>query len=447
MYRAEYCTSAELYEKLTKLLKMNITFSENIKDPYFCIYGKSHIIAIKVNRTWYINIENWGIKNTKLLKELDLDSITPSSHALKVFKQSLRDSRHYYFSLWPQLTPNINRILKSGYNSGTLYAYPGFYNQKVYHYDLNSAYAEAFMKAEVPVGAPDIQKGYIPPDDNYLNVYCMDLNVEYISQDIFPYLVNSGNNHKLPSQVISNTGVQSLYKVITQTEFEDLQKDYDVVYDCIYTFRFKKGPKGLFNNFVNTFFELKNKSEGDLRTIYKSILASLAGKLAQGIEQQHIPEGVNEFGNITYRTVKVDKEKVEYVNPAVSIFIVDYVRKIMRDTIRQYGYKNVVLVDTDGFISLKPLPLPLSKELGEWKCTEYDNLIVNGTRSYFYTQNQEFHSSISGLGDIYDDGMNQYTYESLYELYKLKPIVPILKKVMFCGKEKYATLNIQLGGK
>ena len=271
--------------------------------------------------------------------------------------------------------------------------------------------------------------------------------MEYTSYDTFPYLVNSGKNHKLPSQIISNTGVQSLYKVITQTEFEDLKKDYDVVYDCIYTFQFKKGPKGLFNNFVNRFFELKNKSEGDRRTIYKSILASLAGKLAQGIEQQNIPIEVNEFGNIKYKTVKVPKDAVQYINPAVSIFIVDYVRKIMRDTIRQYGYKNVVLVDTDGFISLNPLPLPLSKKLGEWKCTEYENLIVNGTRSYFYTQNGEFHSSISGLGDIHEDGLNTYTYESLYELYKLKPIVPIVKKVMYCGKEKYATLNIHLGGK
>lgn len=445
MYKAEYLTSAELYDKLAKLLKMNIVFSENIKDPYFCIYGKSHIIAIKVNRTWYINADNWGVKDTTILKEFG--SITPSSYALKEFKQSLRESRYYYPSLWPQLTPQINRILKSGYNSGLLYAKPGFYNQTVYHYDLNSAYAEAFMKAEVPVGVPTIHKGYLPVDDDHLNVYCMDLNVEYISHDVFPYLVNSGNNYKLPSQIISSTGAQSLYKVITQTEFEDLKKDYDVVYDCIYTIRFKKGPKGLFNNFVNRFFELKNKSEGDMRTIYKSVLASLAGKLAQGIEQQNIPIGVNEFGNIKYKTIKIPKDEVQYINPAVSIFIVDYVRKKMRDTIRPHGYKDIVLVDTDGFISLKPLPLPLSKKLGEWKCTEYENLIVNGTRSYFYTQNGEFHSSISGLGDIYEDGLNTYTYESLYELYKLKPIVPIVKKVMYCGKEKYVTLNIRLGGK
>jgi len=445
MSNITYLTSAELYEKLTKLLKMNITFSENIKDPYFCIYGKSHIIAIKITKKWYVNIDNWNIKDSTILK--DFNSITPSSHALKEFKSSLRESRHYYFSLWPQLTPNINRIIKSGYNSGTLYAYPGFYKQIVYHYDLNSAYAEAFMKAEVPVGAPEIHKGFIPPDKDHLNIYCMDLSVEYMSQDIFPYLVNSGDNHKLPSQIISNTGTHSLYKVITQTEFEDLQKDYDVIHECLYTFQFKKGPKGLFNNFVNRFFELKNSTEGEKRIVYKSILASLAGKLAQGIEQQNIPESVNEFGNIKYRTVKIDKDKVEYLNPAVSIFIVDYVRKLIRDTIRQFGYKNVVLVDTDGFISLKPLPLPLSQKLGEWKCTTYENLIVNGTRSYFYTQNGEFHSSVSGLGDIYEDGVNNYTYDTMYDLHKLKSVAPIVKKVLFCGKEKYATLNVQIGGK
>lgn len=435
-----------MYDKLKKLLTMGIEFGESIKDPYFCIYGKSRILAIKVNRTWYINIDNWNIKDKKLLEKLDFNAITPSSYALKEFKESLKETRKYYNSLWPQLTPQINRIIKSGYNSGTLYAKPGFYNQPVYHYDLNSAYAEAFKKAAIPVGIPIIHKGFIPIDDEHLNIYCMDLNVEYTSHTMFPYLVNSGNNHKLPSQIISNTGAQSLYKVITQTEFLDLQRDYDVEYECLYTFQFNKAI-GLFNNWVNKFFTLKNSAEGDLRTVYKGILASLAGKFAQGIEQQNIPLRVNEFGNVEYKTIKIERDDVQYINPAISIFIVDYVRKLMRDTIRKINYQNIVNADTDGFISTKKLDLELSKDLGKWKCTKYDNIIVNGTRSYFYTVNGEFHSSISGLGDIFEDGLNTYNYDSLWDLFKLKPVVPVIKKVMYCGQEKYITLNIQLGGK
>ena len=441
-----YLEAPEMYEKLKSFLDMGLEFSENIRAPYFCIYGKSRILAIKINRTWYVNVDNWNIKDAQLLEELDLGSITPSSYALKQFKLSLRDNRKYYNSLWPQLTPQINRVLKSGYNSGTLYARPGFYKIPVWHYDLNSAYAEAFRKAAVPVGIPRIVKGYLPPDEEHLCIYCMDLSVEYISQDVFPYLVNSSSKNKRPSEIVSNTGVHSLYKVITQMEFIDLQKDYDVVYDCVYTFQFQKAT-GLFNNWINRFFALKNESQGDMRTIYKGILASLAGKFAQGINQQHIPTGINEFGNIQYKTIKIPDKDVKYINPAVSIFIVDYVRKLMRDIIRKVGYKNILLVDTDGFISTKKLDLKLSQDLGGWKCDTYENLIVNGTRSYFYTTKGEFHSSISGLGDIFDDGLNEFNYETLVDLYNLKPMVPVTKQVMYCGEPRYVSMNVNLGGK
>ena len=286
-----YLSSSEMYSKLKRFLEMGLEFSPRIRDPYFCIYGKSRILAIKINRSWYVNIDNWNIKDKKLLEDLELGSITPSGYALKQFKLSLRKDRKYYNTLWPQLTPEINRVIKSGYNSGTLYARPGFYKHKVWHYDLNAAYAAAFKDAAVPIDVPKIVKGYLPPDDEHLNIYCMDLNVEYDTNEVFPYLVNSGSKNKMPSQVISNTGVSSIYKVITQTEFQDLQKDYDVEYDCIYTFQFRKAT-GLFDRWVKQFYHLKNESSGDMRTIYKSILAALAGKLAQGIDTQNVPIAV-----------------------------------------------------------------------------------------------------------------------------------------------------------
>lgn len=445
MAKFKYITSKEIYEKLKNLLSLDITFSENIKSQYFCIYGKSRIIAIKMSTTWFVNIDNWSISSPKILEDLQIKAITPGSYALQELKKSLRESRYNYDSVWPQLKPEINKIIKSGYNSGLLYARPGIYDQEVYHYDINSAYAEAFLKAEVPVGLPTIIPKFIPPDDEHLNIYLMDLNVEYNSQSIFPYLVNSGDVNKLPSQVIDNTGFQSLYKVITQTEYLDLLKDYDVIDECLYTIQFKK-KKNLFNNFVNRFYALKESTKDDERMVYKSILASLAGKLGQGITRQQIPTGVNDFGHIQYKTITVPEDDVFYINPAVSLFIVDYVRKKLRDTIRKVGYRNVILADTDGFISLKPVDLPLSKNLGEWKLSKYKNIIVNGKRSYFYTEHDgTFHSSISGLGDIYDDPINAFDFNDLVKLKDLKNTVPVIKKVTYCGQDKYISMNVKIG--
>lgn len=446
MYNYIYLTGSEIYNKLVSLLSINVEFSNDIKSNYFCILSKSRVLAIKVYRTWFVNLDNWSITDKDTLDRLGIKAITPGAYSIKELKRLMKEDYISYDRVWPQLNNEVNRVIKSGYNSGLLYSRNGFYNQKVYHYDKNSAYAEAFIKAEVPVGVPIKIDGYVEPDDEHLNIYLMELNLEYNSNKIFPYLVNSSDINRAPSQVISDTGLDSIYKVITEVEFKDLEKDYTVYKNVLYTLRFKK-RKGLFDNFVNHYYKLRGESEGDARTVYKTILAGLAGKLSQEIEETQIPEGLNEFGGVNYVTEVRATEDVEYLNPAVSVFIVDYVRKVMRDTIREIGYENVILVDTDGFISLKEVNLPISKDIGMWKVKEYSNIIVNGTRSYFYTEGEEFHSSISGLGDIFSDGLNYYDYETISNIVKLKSTIPVIKEVMYNGERRYITMNVRIGGR
>lgn len=440
-----YLTGNETYLKLKDLLNNGAEFSTNIRSKYFCIMVRSRILAIKVGRTWYVNIDNWGIDVPEILDNLQPDSISPGSYGIKLMKQYLKKNRLNFNTLWPALKTEVNKVIKSGYNSGLLYAKPGFYKQKVYHYDINGAYGEAFQKAELPVGPPEKIYGYVPPKKGYLNIYLAELNVEYNSQTIFPYLVNSSDIYKLPSEIVTNTGYSSLHKVITETELEDLKKDY-IVYDTIlYTLRFKSRV-GLLSDFVTELYHKRYLTEGEERVVWKTVLASLAGKFSQEITQSQTPTGVNEFGQIEYVTEVKEEDNVSYISPQVSLFVVDYVRKKLRDAIKTIGYRNVILADTDGFISLKPYDLPLSNEIGDWKVTTYDNIIVNGTRSYFYTQNNEFHSSISGLGDIWEDGLNHYDYESIERLSKLKSRIPVTKEVTLHGQKRYMTMNIRVGG-
>jgi hypothetical protein len=439
-----YVTSKELHDKLRRLLELNVKFTRNIKSKYFCIYAKSRILAIKIGWDWMVNLDNWSINDPETLYRLGINAITPGSYAFNLLKEKIREQNYNYNTLWPTLSNHINKVIKSGYNSGLLYARPGFYPQKLWHYDINSAYGDAFKNVEVPIGIPKIFDKYIPPDNEHVNIYCMDLNVNYTNPKIFPYLVNSGDINKLPSEIISNTGYQTLYKVITQTEYLDIKKDYDVEAFCFYTLQFKK-KKGLFDNFVDELFEKKNTSLNEERTVFKTILASLAGKLSQSIDTQSVPTGLNDFGVVEYETFNLETKDMEYINPAVSLFVVDYVRKKVRDIIKKFGYEHVILVDTDGFITTKPFDIKLSKELGGWKCSNYENVIINGKRSYFYTENGQFHSSISGLGDIYNDSLNDYSFDSIKQLYKLKQNIPVIKKVTFCGEEKYISLNISIG--
>lgn len=441
-----YLTGIEIYLMMKKLLSEGVEFSKDIRSRYFTIMVKSKILAIKVSRTWYVNMDNWGVEDPKVLEKIDPKSITPGSYSIKLLKEHLRDNYMNFNRLWPALRNDVNKVIKSGYNSGLLYARPGFYNQKVYHYDINSAYGEAFQKVDIPIGAPEKIDGYVKPDGKHLHIYLAELNVEFNSQTIFPYLVNSSDIHKLPSQVVENTGYSSLYKVITETELKDLRKDYIVYDEILYTLRFKK-QTGFLSDFVEELYNKRYVTKGQEQVIWKTVLASLAGKFSQEIKQTQTPIGIDDFGNIQYHTENKDLEDVSYISPQVSLFIVDYVRKKLRDSIKKVGYKNVLLADTDGFISTVPVDLPLNNKIGGWKVATYDNIIVNGTRSYFYTQNNEFHSSISGLGDIYNDGLNEYTYKSIESISKLKPFIPVSKQVVVNGEYKYTRMNINIGGR
>ncbi len=446
MVKYIFLTNLEIYRLLRKLLSQGAEFSEDIRSRYFCIMINSRILAVKVGRTWYVNIDNWGVKDASVLEELNPKTITPGSYSIKLLKTYLKDNYRNFSKLFPPLRNDVNKVIKSGYNSGLLYARPGFYKQKVYHYDINAAYGEAFKEADIPIGPPRKIDGYVKPDGEHLHIYLAELNVEFNSQRIFPYLVNSSDIHKMPSQIVENTGFSSLYKVITETEFEDLKKDYMVYHTILYTLQFKK-HKGLFDSFIDELYDKRHATYGDEQIIWKTVLASLAGKFSQEITRSQKPIGIDEFGGIIYTTSNKKLDDVTYISPQVSLFVVDYVRKKLRDTIKEVGYKNVILADTDGFISLIPVDVPLSKKLGDWKVTEYENIIVNGTRSYLYTENGEFHSSISGLGDIFNDGLNQYSYDSIYHISKLKRSIPVTKKVTVNGEEKYTQMNINIGGK
>lgn len=444
MSNYNYVTSVELYNRLKAMLRRGVNFSEDINSSNFAIISGSKILGIKDRNKWYVNIGNWGVSNPQILHNLGIRAITPGAYSLKLISSLLRKRGVVYDKKWPKLSNDINSLIKSGYNSGLLYSKPGFYNQKMYHYDINAAFAQAFSTVPLPVGIPEIIPGYAEPEEGYLNIYYMDVSATYTSSDIFPYLVNSNDLFRLPSEIISDTGFSSFYKVITEVELKDVMEDYEIYNETLYTLKFRS-EVGLFKEPMAYLHDLKERSEGEERGIWKNIMATLAGKFSQELDTVTIPKHVNEFEVVEFEVKRIPDADVSYLNPAVSLFIVDSVRKYMRDVIRRVGYKNIVMCDTDGFISKIPVDVEINENMGGWKVKEYDNVVINGPRSYFYTYLGSLHSSISGVGDIRDDTSISLNYFDLVNLYRMSKPLTISKRIMYAGQYKYVNMEIKLG--
>ena len=285
-------------------------------------------------------------------------SFTPASMAMQVFRTKYldRDVRNY--------TGLIEDKIRKSYHGGRVEVFNLSEIYEGFLYDITSLYPSVMIN-EIPYGTPyeTTDKNLLTPDSLVdctvlvdKNRYIGPLPYHYNEKLCFPVGVFAGTWWK---KELDSPGVKIL-NIKNIINFPH------------------KAP--LFRSYVEELFSLKARSDGALKVFAKLCLNSLYGKFGMKRDRKakvfldekegwiHTRNGYNvqwDGGNIYWfeREVRID---APYIIPHIASYITMLARVKLRQYLEQYQ-SSIWYCDTDSLVSNKPLPLPISEKLGDWK--------------------------------------------------------------------------------
>jgi len=299
----------------------------------------------------------------KYYYENQMKSLTNASDAMKTYKEMIGEVAYAHY--FPVVEKEIDDFIRRSYKGGFCYLNPKFANKflhNIYCYDVKSMYPSVMAFKPLPYGQPVHYIGKYEKDNQFpLYIQEIEVNCDLKSGHIPSIQTKSYFSTKL--NYLKSTDERLISLVLTSLDLERLLKDYN-----IHEIRYVQGYKfrsslDLFKEYVLKFYELKEKSKGALKQLYKIFLNSLYGKFAMMTERSQafpmILDGTNKF-------LKSEKEIVDATYTAVASFITAWARNKLLSAI----YKNIkqfVYCDTDSIQLIAPaVGLDLGKKLGQF---------------------------------------------------------------------------------
>ena len=311
------------------------------------------------------------------------DKLTIGSCCLSEYKAQYH--RIVYEELFPDLTQieidktiygtyTADEYIRRSYRGGWCYLKRGCENTE-YNTgcvaDVNSLYP-SMMSGEsgnyYPVGKPYFWSGnYIPNnlggDDTYyfIRIRCRF----YLKPNHLPFIQIKHNLLYRPNECLETSDVYSertkqyhkylrdgeeiiptqVELTLTQTDFILLQEHYYLEDLTILDGCYFQTEKGIFDDYINKYKQIKLTSKGSMRALAKLMLNNLYGKMASGTDSDFKVGYINEEKDvISFNTVFADDKKAGYI--PIGSAITSYSRNF---TIRaaQANYNNFIYADTD----------------------------------------------------------------------------------------------------
>lgn len=327
--------------------------------------------------------------------------------------------------------PNLNPLMKTNSGRAKIHAawlaYSGAYItvfkrgyfRKVYEYDLNSAYPYAMTQLpNIEDGSFFFQKG--PPPDlplGWLRV------IAKITPDHYGYyhppfpILRPGLPNFMPSgQFLS---------YITLAEYNAYKHEYDLQPDMgLYWFPKASKVRYPFRDAVlHLYRERQDTDDPNLNYFYKICLNAFYGK---NLERTLIRDpNHDDYGKFTTGN---------FFNPFYASYIVALTRIQVFKALRALTWGGLIGCFTDSVLTTEKLPLPLSKELGEWQISEQGELLMVGCGVYsmrgqkLKTKVRGFHTtSRIDLFDIFKSMPDTDTIK-LKVKHNVSPITALIQK-------------------
>ena len=364
----------------------------------------------------------------------------------KICKVSLKNTLTFE-EMFPQLY-DINIDSKYGETNAGLYikhSYKGAWcylvkgrEQKVAHNgltaDVNSLYP-SMMSSEsgnkYPIGTPNFWQGEIPQqaigDNKYFFVrirtkfYLKDGKLPFIQiKNSFLYDgtealetsdIYDRRTGKYYDRVINLDGEEEDVKVtltLTMTDYYLILEHYKLV-DCEYLDGcWFYAMVGIFDEYIEPYKEMKQKSKGALRELAKLFLNNLYGKFATNTNSSFKVAYQKESGELGYFIVKENEKKAGYI--AVGSAITSYARNFTIRTAQKNFYgadkRGFIYADTDSIhCDLKPEELkgvPVHETaFCHWKLEScWDSAIFVRQKTYI---EHITHENLEPIGEPYNN--------------------------------------------
>lgn len=284
---------------------------------------------------------------------------------------------------FPPLTKEDYHRMRPAYYGAIVYSKPGEY-QDCRSWDVNSLYPSIMRDAPMPTGSPIWYDGEYRHDDDY------PLHIDVISFDarlkrkktatltnILPVWGYEGE------RLDSTLGVVTM--PVTNVDWETLSENYDMhVWEHVGGWKFRKSH-GLYYNYVDKWFHVKQTTTGERRQMAKLLLNSLVGKFGASLYRPLLHPKPSVDGGVDFTV-----DKPESANSLAWLPTAAYVNAYGRQILSRAMNANtdhVLYADTDGMI-LEGLDAPIGIEtddqkLGAWKNDHtYKKLRILGNRKY-----------------------------------------------------------------
>ena len=310
------------------------------------------------------------------------DKLTIGSCCMEEYKKTT--GAYDYKDLFPPLdevaldknifgSSNADEYIRHSYRGGWCYLVKGKEN-KVRHNgttgDVNSLYPSMMHSQSgnyFPIGKPYFWSGNIIPNEaiGENKYYFIRIKTRfYIKENKLPFIQIKGNHlykgtdSLTTSDILNKDGTYNRYykdknsnihdsaviMTVTMTDYKLMLKHYELVDFEILDGCWFYSMKGIFDNYINHYAEIKMNSKGAKRTEAKLFLNNLYGKLASSSNSSFKVAYVKDDESIGFYIVPANNKKVGHI--ATGSAITSYARNF---TITA-AQKNYYGVDKAGFI-------------------------------------------------------------------------------------------------
>ena len=325
----------------------------------------------------------------KELKKVGYNKLTIGSDSIKQWIKLDGD----YSYMMPHLDSVAEDNIRYAYRGGFTWINPKYEGVVVNDgivLDINSLYPYVMRNYELPYGQPN----YVTSYQDCNGYFIAHIKVTgYLKDNKVPCISNMMNSNPDSSSIICNEYQEVLNNFdcwLTNYDFELLVNMYEITKIKFiegYTFR---TCNGIFNNFIDTNYEIKRTSSGAKRQISKLMLDSLYGRF--GIKTDRFTSlPVYDGKVVSYENGDKLLDKTLRYLP-IAVFITSIARYIII-TAAVECIDRLIYVDTDSLHLVGtdiPECCPISKDLGEYKIeAEFVKAKYIGLKTYIHDEHTE----------------------------------------------------------